>query len=138
MSNVSMIAVPKLAKHRRTCAPFECTHCGVIWYGSSGGAAWLPDGVVLCVYCWNAVYDYLFFYDLDLSKENERVQQEYAAQWIANKNKKPYPRHPARKFAHSVPGWMRSAIDAGMVKTNGSETYVVYSQGQKAMKAEVV
>lgn len=130
-----------MTKHKKTIAPWECSHCGVIWYGTRGGSEILPAGVLLCIACWNALDGYLYRQHQNLYHQRHQPQvhpalQAQVTRWVADKSVKPYPRPVARRFSGSVPKWMRSAIDAGMVKTNGTEVYIVYSEAQQAIRAD--
>jgi hypothetical protein len=74
----------------------------------------------------------------DEDSEGYAELRGYAVAWIANKDNKPLPKSAQRRFHKSVPKWLRSAIDAGMVKTDQKEVYIVYSdEYQKAVKVEL-
>lgn len=131
----------KVTKHRRTLGPFECAHCGLIWYGGMASTREAP-GYVLCDKCHNAVTSLYWLnepmFDLteaSIEKAKQEIQTE-AITWVLDKTQHPLPRKQV--FDRSVPRWMRSAIKQGMVKTNSGETYVVYSQGYIATQVQII
>src|SRR5271157_685534 len=121
-----MKSIDREVKHRRTCAPFECDHCGVIWYGGAASSHYTPDSLTLCAQCHIALDNYLdekyddFFYSLRDEHTEERMKLVHADAWawIQNKHNKPYLVVAEKRFRRSVPKWMRSAINAGMVQPN--------------------
>jgi hypothetical protein len=135
----------KETKHRSTIAPFECQHCGLIWYGWTANHRQAPN-TTLCSWCYGKLDTHLWkkypdFFPPSREDNTEEARQairDDAAAWIADKNNEPLPRSEARRFHRSVPKWMRSAIASGMVKTNSEVAYVVYSRDQQAVRAEIV
>lgn len=134
-----------MTKHRKTCSPFECTHCGYIWYGFATDHRYVSDSTVLCHRCWNTLDIYLWKKYEDVfsamqdaeTDDNLQAVRIDAQSWIENKNNKPLPRSSERRFAANVPKWMRSAINAGMVITNSEDSYIVYGHGNQATAVEI-
>ncbi|GHO51386.1 hypothetical protein [Ktedonospora formicarum] len=131
----------KVTKHRSTIAPFECVHCGHIWYGYAGMHDVTPDDLTLCVKCWSTLDNYLYALSKKgkvsaYEEQDKEKRHQLARAWIADKGNKPFPRATEKRFHSSVPQRMRNAIDAGLVKTNGNEVYIVYSQGETVVRVE--
>jgi hypothetical protein len=125
-------------KHKSTVSPFECPHCGYIWYGSAGNFPGVPDAN-LCHSCWLALDTYLDKQHHRELSENVPTIPGYAYAWIHDKSQKPLPRSEDKRFhKSSVPAWMRSAITQGLVTPNDSRVYVVYSTGAIASRVEIV
>lgn len=103
----------------------------------------VPKDMTLCIRCWSALDSYLYrampnWYMDGLGDQDEQAIASLhpeAMKWINDETKRPLPK---KRFAKSVPMWMRSAVNQGMVKTNGKELYVVHSQGALSIKAEIV
>ena len=125
------------AKHRSTISPFECSHCGLVWYGMGSSHPAAPE-IDLCSSCWRGLEHYLVEHHREELDENADTLPVYAQAWIQDKTKAPLPRTPDRRFHSSVPKWMRSAISQAMVKPNDHDVYVVYSRNQIATRAEVL
>lgn len=137
-----MSETENIVKHRSTIAPFECAHCGYIWYGWTSHHRATPENTTLCTPCWSALDNYIYA----LSKKGEvspyeeqdiEKRHQLASTWIADKNNKPSPRPASRRYHGSVPKWLRSAIDVGLVQTNSKGVYIVYSQGDTAVNVEM-
>lgn len=135
----------KVTKHRSTHAPFECNHCGLAFYGWIPSHREIPEatlctkcGLALENYLWNKHNDFYCSRPEDNTDEMREQVQKDAQFWVQDKTKKPLPKLAAKRFHQSVPKWMRSAITAGMVKTNSEEVYVVYSRGSEAISVELV
>lgn len=128
----------KETKHRSTIAPFECEHCGHIWYGGATTHRSAPD-TTLCSSCWCSLDDYLYkkYGDKCGRSDLHKTVLDDAKVWIQDTSNKPYRRPTSKIFHRSVPKWLRSAIISGLVKTNGKEVYVVYSRGQEAVRVEL-
>lgn len=124
-------------KHKKTVSPFECPHCGYIWYGSGGSHPSAPD-VDLCNACWRALEHYLLKHHYKEFNDNAPTIPGYASAWIQDKSQIPLPRSEDKRFHRtSVPAWMRSAITQGLVKPNDNRVYVVYSQGETATRVDI-
>lgn len=122
-------------KHKSMISPFECPHCGYIWYGHAGRHPGAPD-VVLCSHGLEA---YLMEHHAADLMGNAPAVLDYSRAWIQDKSQKPFPRLANTWFhKRSVPAWMRSAINQGLVKPNDTHVYVVYSTGKMATRAEIV
>src|SRR5260221_5630837 len=108
----------EIIKHRPAYAPFECGHCGYIWYGGMGDHHYAPD-VNLCDSCWNTLDNLLYRKNAlpALTQQEHDEAQRTASAWLANTE----PRPVTRRFHQSVPKWLRSAIDTGMVQTNSNK-----------------
>jgi hypothetical protein len=129
----------KITRQKETLAPGNATIVGRS--GTCGNQAIIPPDKVLCVQCWSALDHHLYQHHRALYKRMEEQSSALhglAREWIADKHHPPRPRPLTKRFSSSVPQWMRSAIDAGMVKTNSEEKYVVYNQRQIAIRVEVV
>lgn len=130
----------RIVKHKGTIPPFECHHCGMIWYG---GASLedknKPSGTVLCIECGNALDTYLYSDGPHCQSEawmNKMDFQHIAADWIADKTQKPLPRKEEERFDRSVPRWMRRAIDLGLVQSNEKDVYIVFTAGDEPTRID--
>jgi hypothetical protein len=125
-------------KHKSTVSPYECPHCGYIWYGYPSNPPSLPDAD-LCHPCWRALEHYLLKHHYKEFNDDADTIPGYASDWVQDKSQKPLPRSEDKRFhKSSVPAYMRSAITQGLVKPNDKLVYVVYSQGMTATRVEVV
>lgn len=126
-----MLSTERVIKHHATLAPFACAHCGLMWYGTTTDTL---EGVVLCAKCSAAMDRYACdthrgLYDQTAGSIKAHPQLKQAAlDWVADPHQKPLPRTGDTRFLSSVPRWMRSAIDAGLVKPNDMEIYIVFSR----------
>lgn len=122
-----------LTKHRSTISPFECHHCGLIWYGmASTIEKTLPPGTVLCAKCSAALHNYLYHDGLHCKEghdpENHAFFQPLAVTWLADRTMKPFPLAADKRFHRSVPRWMRRAIEMQVVEPNDKDVYQVYTR----------
>ncbi len=130
----------RIVKHKGTIPPFECHHCGMIWYG---GASLedknKPSGTVLCIDCWNALDTYLYS-DGPHCKSDATIRQvdfqHIATDWIADQTQQPLPRTKEKRFDRSVPRWMRRAIDLGLVQPNEKDVYIVFTTGDEPTRID--
>ena len=127
----------KIVKHRSTIAPFECAHCGYIWYGYATGNKLMP-GVIICTRCWLELDNYIWKEHKELYHAEGDEGCNIAHEWVQDKTKNPLPRSAEKRFHRSVPKWIRTAIASGMMRTDSQDAYVIYSRDGVALKAEIV
>lgn len=130
----------RIVKHKATISPFQCHHCGVIWYGTgSSGNDDRPPDTVLCAHCHNALWDFLYYdgpHCKDGVERDKAAFQQISSAWIMDKTQKPLPRSEQKRFDHSIPRWMRRAIGLGLVKPNDEEVYIVFTVGNEPVRVD--
>lgn len=135
-----LMEVKRIVRHKATISPFECYHCGVIWYGMAGSENEdRPPDTVLCVHCHNALWNYLYYdgpHCKNGAEVNKATLQQISGAWIADKTKKPFPRNESKRFERSVPRWMRRAIDLGLVKPNDKDVYIISTAGEEPVRID--
>ena len=133
-----------IVHHQKTRSPAECPHCGLVSrWAIFTHLRFAPEDVYLCIHCHNKLYNVFwdFRHNEPYDEENEQEVAKvhaFVRQWIADKKQKPHPRSPEKRFDHSVPLWMRNAIDSGKMKTNDGNIYVVSSQSDQVVSIEIV
>lgn len=109
-------------KHRHVHTPFECSHCGLIRYGYSSTPNHAIDAR-LCLQCGDDLSDYMDgIYSGKRTDPPSSKAPDYAKTWIDDKSS---TISSDKHYHKSVPKWMQSAIDKGLVKTNSEEVYTV-------------
>ncbi len=125
--------VGRTVQHKPTMPPFECLHCGLVfygWYASDKEVDIMGETEPLCTRCHNACWNYRY-------DRPEGDEHAFKLAWIADSEKQPKRLSDARRFHRSVPPWMRSAIRAGHVKSNGEEVYIISSQNNACVNVEL-
>lgn len=126
-----------------TLGPIECNHCHKVWYGEFHTGTYIPDGKILCLYCWSELDEWLYrnfkqIYNTSwayMKPENIPTVHAKAEIWIADSTKKPLrPNNIYR--GGGVPKWMQSAIEKGLVVLGSGLVYIVTTDGNEAISAE--
>jgi len=134
----------KIIHHQKTLSPSECSHCGLISrWAIFASLRFAPEDIHVCTHCHNKLYNAFWDFRHNEPYDEENRQEvakvhAFVRQWIADKKQKPYPRSPEKRFDHSVPLWMRNAVDLGKMKTNDGNIYVVSSQSNQVVSIEIV
>jgi len=122
--------VGRTVRHKPTMPPFECLHCGLVfygWYATDKEVDIMGETEPLCTRCHNACWNYLY----DRPEGDEHVLK---LAWIADQEKKPLRLPDEKRFHASIPPWLRSAIRTGRVTSNGEEVYIISSQNNECVK----
>ena len=124
-----------ITKHRRVHPPRECSRCGYTFYGMVPTDTY-KTGHQLCRTCWR-VLDTLVTTQMPFAATGADEQEweevcRLALRYVEQKQ----PRAQGKRFDASVPKWMRSAIEAGLVTTNSEEVHTIYSEGERVVKVE--
>lgn len=138
----------KAIRHKPTLSPSQCAHCFRIWYGgfcsgNESGQVIIPDGVVLCLKCWNALDNFLYSLLPDLYRSisnradahSHPVFYAEAQKWIADHQQKPCKLDNLYRGG-GVPKWMQNAIEDGLVEPNDSTVYTIVSRGNAPIHVE--
>lgn len=134
----------RIITHRPTGTPLECIHCRYCWYGTGCSYKNVTDKV-LCDLCWEALDTHIWakrdrYKYMPMSTEREALGREIrndGQTWLADKTTVPRKRTHERRFDKSVPKWMRSAIQQGLIKTSDEGMHTIQSCNNIAITAKL-